>query len=436
MKWDISRENNIFDFVDDDMKNISKDTIAQKNDIDEKEIQTMVFNRLGIKEKKKKKVTRRFITILAAAAVGTTILGTAAAAASGSFNAAFAERFAGEQSYGVFSGGNVQVSSNDNINAELLGISGDDHTVVGVLTLKNTDGSDFIPENDVENYFITESDCNDQIYLNNLTYSKNYLDVTKSLWSTITGDDSDQSNYIINYSLTDRKTIKCEIVFGDDSRNIKGERLSYGNSSIYLYHIDEILCQYDSSKERMDKLNQDIKNNSSETIDREFALMNEAKKTLKDNQVINFTSDWSTLVVATKTKIDINLDTAFTLNYRDTDRTLSVVEGAHSYNGASYTVQSVKASPFCTEITVSADISSSFYDTFGMKFFDDMEITLENGTVLYGCSYRDANTSDPNNYTFKTNYWKDKRYKNTDWVTVNPDEIVSISFNGETLAVK
>ncbi len=436
MKWDISKENNIFDFVDDDMENISKEKIAQKNDIDEKEIKTMVFNRLAIKENKKRKVTRKFITILAAAVIGATVLGTAATAATGGFNAVFAERFAGEQSYGVFSGGNVQISSNDNIDAELLGISGDDHTVVGVLTLKNADGSDFIPGDDVENYFVTESDNNDLVYWNDLTYSENHLDVTRSLWSRITGDDFDQSNYIINYSLTDSKTIKCEIVFGDDSRNIKGERLSYSNSSIYLYHIDKILCQYDSSKERMDQLNQDVKNNSSATLDREQALMEGAKKTLKDDQVINFTSDWSTLVVATKTKIDIDLDTAFTLNYRDTDRTLSVVEGTHSYNGAPYTVQSVKASPFCTEITVSTDISGSFYKTFGTEFFEDIEITLENGTVLYGCAYRDTNNSDRNNDTFRTNYWKDKRYRNTDWVTLNPDEIVSISFNGETLAVK
>ena len=96
-------------------------------------------------------------------------------------------------------------------------------------------------------------------------------------------------------------------------------------------------------------------------------MIMKAKKTLKENQVINFTSDFSSIVIATKTDITVDLDIHFTLNYRDTDRTLSPVSGEHHSSTSAYLVSEVKASPFSTELTVTADTNGqSFYSVYGM----------------------------------------------------------------------
>ncbi len=436
-KWDITKENNALDWIDSDPSHISKEEIASKNEVDAKKVKKAVMKRIDGGSKKKKS-TKKWVAVLTAAAVSIAVLGTAAAGASGSFNAAFGERFAGEQSYGLYSGGDVTISTDQNVQAALLGISGDDHTVVGMVMITKSDGSDFV-DGETDEYFITEYDNNDMFAGSEglIQYEgQDEFEVSKSLWSRMTGSSEDHSQQIVNYRLADAKHISCEMIYGDDTRNLKGEHLTYRNHTIHLYHIDEVLCQYDSSKDRMNQLTEDIKNNTDKTLQNEQKAIDEAKKTLKENQVINFTSDFSSIVIATKTDITVDLDIHFTLNYRDTDRTLSPVSGEHHSSTSAYLVSEVKASPFSTELTVTADTNGqSFYSVYGMDAFEDMEIKLKNGTVLYGSAYMmNVEENKENEYTFRTNYWKNTRYDFSDWITINPEEIESISFNGEVLA--
>ena len=94
----------------------------------------------------KKKFSKKIIVMLVAAAI--LVGGTIGAFASGSVQAVFGKIFQnsdGMNELGLFDGGNVEVSvGDDNLNVELLGITGDGEKLFSAIEITKKDGSPVI----------------------------------------------------------------------------------------------------------------------------------------------------------------------------------------------------------------------------------------------------------------------------------------------------
>ena len=119
------KTNNIFDHMDNDPDELNEQTVIEETGVrteNVKEIFKDMVKNNG-KKKNKRSITKVF-TILAAAAAATIAAGTITAGATGSFNNVFGQIFAGEADNGMFSRGNVNISS-ETLNIDFKGITGD-----------------------------------------------------------------------------------------------------------------------------------------------------------------------------------------------------------------------------------------------------------------------------------------------------------------------
>ena len=108
----------IFDMYDKIPEGVDINSIDSEMEIDSMDIKKAVISKIN-SEKAKKKVgfSKKLAITLIAAAVGITVLGTVGVGAMGGFNQAFGERFSGEKVNGIYSGGNVNIKTNDNVKA-------------------------------------------------------------------------------------------------------------------------------------------------------------------------------------------------------------------------------------------------------------------------------------------------------------------------------
>ena len=140
----------VFDSMESDFSDIKEETIIENTGVDTERIVNTVME--AAKAKKIRRFTKKGIIGLAAAVAAAIAIGTVSVGASGGFNKAFGNWFAGEPKYGLFAGSNVSKKS-DKLDIEFQGIAGDDTLVGAVMELKNKDGSAFIEKND-GNYLI------------------------------------------------------------------------------------------------------------------------------------------------------------------------------------------------------------------------------------------------------------------------------------------
>ena len=95
-----------------------------------------------MKNSKKVSVKKIVSVVAVAVAIGAAATVTAQAA-TGVFNPAFGEIFAGQPANGVFPGSDVSVKSND-LDVEFVGVTGDETEMYSIYNITKKDGSNFV----------------------------------------------------------------------------------------------------------------------------------------------------------------------------------------------------------------------------------------------------------------------------------------------------
>ena len=486
----------IFDMYDKLPEGIDTDTIKPEMNIDSEKIKTEVVTMIKAgKGKKRKSSFRKKLTVtLIAAAVGTAVLGTIGVGAMGGFNEAFGERFAGERINGIYPGGNVNISTNDKVKAEFLGIAGDKNKVMAAVTVKKTDGSAFVDYDDIENTIVIPDirtvnclDENGQIpeqmpfFLSNSSMPQieggDYLYATVSAWTKMKFSSS--SDYYTNENgedvcfdyndydmrLTDKNTAKMIYFIGREDYTLTGETMKVKQDKIYILHKDEMLAEnlVDIFLTNENGISEEKREKLASVLENEKKIVAEHKDSLKENQTIIAVTDREatvdnynetdsrivkrTLYTVTVTEVPVQLEGSWQLNYNSTEIDINTANGL-AFENVPYEVENLKAGSFSSEITIKTDndLSSfgdnSVYNGWVEDLLEtDIEITMKKGEKLKGlwssAPIGISDISDPRDgtrFTIEISYYRYNDYNNlTVWSNLNADEIVSMKIAGQEI---
>ncbi len=462
----------MFDILEKTPEGVDENTIKPAYEIDPEKVQAGVHKKLeaaaGNKtvNTKSKKKSRKVGFILAAAVIAAIAAGTVTVGALGGINTFIGEHSAGEMVNNLYPGGDINLSTNDAIKGDFLGITGDDTNMVSLLQLKNADGSDildegktgFIESADKQDYFDKTSKLVEEDVLDIDPRGTEPLDVSNiptrkaMIWNTAgydiseyTGEDdpvSDISHTVwfkkpfeytypafIDYEFADTKTINCYISSHIDSgllQSLKGETLRFSDKNLCIYQIDKVLYETDSEEEFI-YFNMDY--------DKFNGLISDNIKSLRDDQVIILHN--LSMVIATKKIIDIDTQLSVKLNYKSNTKQLTPPsETFKSSSGTDYTINKVTAGPLSTELELGITIpeGADEYKTFiktALDFSKPSKITLTNGKVIY--AHYNVNHNYFEHYTVTLTYSDSENENNSQWVIVNPDEIKTIELPSATI---
>ena len=463
--------------------------------INSEDIKNAVVSKINAgKGRNKKGSFRKKLTIsLIAAAVGVTVLGTIGVGAMGGFNEAFGERFAGEKINGIYPGGNVTISTNDNVKAEFLGIAGDKNKVMAAVTVRKSDGTSLVDYDDTDNTMVIPDlsmvnclDENGQVpeqlpfsLSNSISqdpYDGDYIYATTSVWTRMKFAGSDSHNYYTNENgedvcfdhsdydmrLTDKNTAKIIYFIGREDFSLTGETMKVKQDKLYILHKDQVLTEdlVDIILMKDGKPAEDRREQMAAVLEKEKKIVSEQKDSLKENQTIIAVTDREpsfenynetdsrivkrTLYVVTVTEVPVQFEGSWQLNLKSTEIDINTADGL-VFEEIPYRVDSLKAGSFSSEITIStdSDLSSFGNENVYNGWINDLletetEITMKNGEKLKGLwssapeSTGDIRTAkDGTSFTVELSYYRFNDYNNlTVWSNINADEIVSIRIDG------
>ncbi len=438
--------NRLFDNMEvlpESLENIDEATVYAQTGVSYDRIDRAVKAELGL-TKSKKHLSKRITLTLIAAVVGAAMLGTIGVGAMGGFNQAFGERFAGEKVNGIYAGGNVDIKTNDNVQAELLGIAGDYNQIMAAVTVKKTDGTPFVPYEDLENTMVAPSlygNCLDEngnvleqlpFALTNSSMRDNkndydYINVSTSAWTRMQfhfgdnyqyswrADDGteicrDDNDY--DMRLTDPYTAKMIYHVGREHFSLTGETMSVHQKELYILHKDEVLAEDTVNIHIMDdgEPNDDYEH-FFEVLEHQKKVVADNKDRLKNNQTIFVQTDRDpfvnynnqdngivkrTIYVVTVDKVTIDFEGSWKLNYKPTSINLAAADDLQ-YGGIPYRISNLKAGTFYATMTISTDSdlsaykvhrSHDFFNDWSLKLLSgDTKITMKNGDTLKGVWY-------------------------------------------------
>lgn len=186
----------VFNNFEDDLMNIDENSIFDNEnmniDIDINRIKERVLLQLDTNNNNKKRFTKKFrVTLIAAVVAVSMILGTTAIYASETLEQIFGSVFGGNlNAVELYDGENLTFESpNPNINAQLLGITGDERQVYAMIEVSHKDGTPvtdegythpfwYSDEGDFCNAYLVDKDGNN---LGNLVPDLSIADDAKTL---------------------------------------------------------------------------------------------------------------------------------------------------------------------------------------------------------------------------------------------------------------
>ena len=393
----------VFDSMESDFSDIREETIIENTGVDTERVVKTVME--AAKAKKIRRFTKKGIIGIAAAVAAAIVIGTVSVGASGGFNKAFGNWFAGEPKYGLFAGSNVSEKS-DKLDIEFQGIAGDDTLVGAVMEIKNKDGSAFIEKND-GNYLI---------------YGSNDVDVTLAPLLALFPNPNDNRSGSVWYDFKDENTIQATAFYQDFGGHIKGERMTV--------HLDEAVGAYPDD---YDELREKYKDR-----------LGENKLIWQYSESGNYED--TVYYLATEKTVPFEFETGVTLNYKTASRAIDDLNGKEfSMNDVTVTIDNIRAQSFMmlVDATVSAipypeqpevdgtsdeDINalSDYFDKVeSLGFIIDFEITLKDGSkVTTEADSRWMNSSNVSETKDRIQclYEKDGVH-----AAIDPDDIVSVT---------
>ena len=409
----------VFDSMESDFSDIKEETIIEDTGVDTERVVNTVME--AAKAKKIRRFTKKGIIGLAAAAVAAIAIGTVSVGASGGFNKAFGNWFAGEPKYGLFAGRNVSEKS-DKLDIEFQGIAGDDTLVGAVMEIKNKDGSAFIDKNDGK-YLI---------------YGSNDVDVTLAPLAALFPNPNDNRSGSVWYDFKDENTIQATAFYQDFGGHIKGERMTVKESELWIVHLDEAVGAYPDDYDE---------------------LREKYKGRLGENNLIwqySESGNYEDTVyyLATEKTVPFEFETGVTLNYKTASRAIGDLKGKEfSMNDVTMTIDNIRAQSFM--MVVDATISAIQYpeDPLGdnpdldadseamhdytekmqsLGFIIEFDITLKDGSkVTTEADSRWMNSSNRSETrdTIQCLYEKDGVH-----AAIDPDDIVSVTATAKPLS--
>ncbi len=493
------KKRNIFDTIGTLPENI--DISSEDNSVNVENIRGKVFDKIhSTKKKTKKPMKKRFAITLIAAALTVAILGTVTAGAMGSFNTAIGEHFAGETLDGVYSGGDVNIQTAEGIDAELMGVAGDNNSAMGLIRLRKSDGSDFVSNYnesivvnndavdcvlnknlDLENIdvkelskkieeaddttsdiyplvfigqFSRENDAEDEAYME-VPYFKQLQN--RDYWFKIKypfNPGSERLPLYDDYKITDNKSISCYYMFnfgygintGGIKFDPKGEMAHISNNKIYVYEIEKVLyngyiVEVLNDPELMLNI---LKENASDI------------NGMKEDQVMTYDFVSCRWMIATKKVINIDLNASFRMNYKDSVVDMPATDSVLSYDNIKYTVESIHCGPFVTtfsiklnnkiekyDITEEQDFDKVYYSNYQNEWLSrfgiesDIKVNLKNGKTVKAAIDSVEHLSESEENDGTINCMLG--YFDNDgisWITINPQEISSIEIGGQKITAE
>ena len=115
----------VFDKSENDLLDLEEETVIKETGIDTAKVKESIMKEIKSGKKTKKNSIKKIFSIAAIAAAITAAATITVQAATGVFNPAFGEIFAGQPANGVFPGSDVSVKS-DMLDIDFLGITGDE----------------------------------------------------------------------------------------------------------------------------------------------------------------------------------------------------------------------------------------------------------------------------------------------------------------------
>ncbi|MEE0264221.1 MAG: hypothetical protein UD936_01205 [Acutalibacteraceae bacterium] len=239
MKNDFKELFNSFDEndFDDDFMNLGNIDICDDTamDIDIAKIKADVFDRVGIKNKKRCTGKNFRVLLIAAVLVMSITICSTVIYASGTVQSIFGEFFGGNiTSAGLYESNDLSISTTDEcLNIELLGVTGDERKLYTVLEVTKKDGSALTDEGYKYPFWLTNEG--------------------ESLWDYyecyVAYEDKD-GNYFgpcgdsIDYSLSkDKKSLKIMVMLSAKERNLQGATISIVSKSFGASKVIEALDQ-------------------------------------------------------------------------------------------------------------------------------------------------------------------------------------------------
>lgn len=238
----------VFNNFEDDLINIDEQSIYDDIDIDIRKVKERAFEQLNtninnnnsVNTNGKKRYTKKFrITLIAAVISVSIILGTTAAYASGMLDSIFGGFFGGNlNAAGLYDGKNVTFESPDpNINAQLLGITGDERQVYAMIEVSHKDDTPITDEGFIHPFWgYDESEYEDEVnykYVGDEEYNKRYN--CNPYFVDENGDYLCQVPPCFEIS-DDAKTMKILLKMPIGGRDISNWTLVVENQSIGAYN--------------------------------------------------------------------------------------------------------------------------------------------------------------------------------------------------------
>lgn len=241
----------VFNNFEDDLINIDEQSIYDDIDIDISKVKERAFEQLNtninnnnsVNTNGKKRYNKKFrITLIAAVISVSIILGTTAAYASGMLDSIFGGFFGGNlNAAGLYDGKNVTFESPDpNINAQLLGITGDERQVYAMIEVSHKDDTPITDEGFIHPFWgYDESEYEDEVnykYVGDEEYNKRYN--CNPYFVDENGDYLCQVPPCLEVS-DDAKTMKILLKMPIGGRDISNWTLVVENQSIGAYNDSE-----------------------------------------------------------------------------------------------------------------------------------------------------------------------------------------------------
>lgn len=417
----------IFDASENDIINLDETTVIKTTGVNTNNIKVRVLKEIKNGKKPVRVIRKKTVFSIIAAAAAVAVLGTITVGAAGGFSQNLSEFFAGEPADGVFSGKDVVINS-DKLDIDFAGIAGDDNQVVAMMKIKSKDGNSFVKTAD--NAFIGNYDIDPDRHYN--------VSIKQTAWDSVFHPVSPDIGEI-TYSFQDENTI-CAVVVctSDKNGHIKGQRLNASDNIIYAYTPVETICS--------------IQNDDGSVLDE---MNKKYKNKISDNQVIRYSEDNKSVIIAEKTKISLDYEMGVTLNYRSTTRNIESSAGKkYTMNNSEWEVDYISANSFTLDLSAHtwelpensdynlANIDNQDekaiekYNQYIDSFYpDNLVVTLDSGKKYTAVTKHLGTTGGGSFGEGFGEIYISFEYidENGSISALNPDSIVSITLNGTEL---
>lgn len=456
---------NIFDKLENE-STISDSTLIENTGVSTERVLDMVKQEIGSTGKVihfgKKRRTAIKITALIAAVLTASVI---TASALDGFNSAFGSLFAGDSPDGLYSGGDLEIESNENTSVEFLGIAGDDYIVASAMKLRNNDGTAYIAEEDVENSWIAPASTdNTADYL--FGAFPDTIEYTTPTWfkiknSFFVNDEGKRDDVISTFGFyfDDSSTISAYIYSSSSLGAFKGETLTASADSFSVYTIEKVVYDYSEHLEEnyIDEYGFKMSKDFNEALTHELQTFGTGEK---DGVRIMVHPETNDIVLARESPLDISFSISVKMNYKNSSVKLDMKDLDKCFDkwsaGAS---GSMTVTPFNASFSVKLDEEMVHtYDEPGdvisgwedfVEYVDYMEdtatnpemltFTLEDGTIVTAydeglLGYGDASKTNFTVLYQFFNYNGDGSRLHP--IAIDPNKIASVEANGTVIYEK